>query len=323
MKKLLLGLKDYEKHMTDEGHQLQVGLIENGYEVWGKGFENDCTDVAEIIERTHPDIVVVIDKREWDATMPGAFDKSAAFTNIDALRNRSDICKITICKDAASLYKYQQAWSVELGADGYICYYSHQSVLDKADWIAPWQFIRTRHSVDAARVPKIVGNRGGTLVSGARSSYVYPLRETCIRWSDYLGVNVRNHPGYHNCGSCTPHFLDALVTWKVHICCASRYGFSLRKIIESVACGCTVITDLPAHDKLPEIDDALIRVETGILPDELRRIIRKAEREWNLQTAREWSEKCLAYYDYHVMGKRLSDRLDLFYEAWKQRQTAC
>lgn len=302
--------------MTDEGWQLQQGLIENGFEPWGKGFENDSTDVAEIVAATKPDIAVVIDKREWDASMRGAFDKAAEFRNINALADRHEICKITVCKDAASVLRYQEDWANELRADGFICYYGYSQIGQYSRWISPKRYIRTRHSVDAARVPALGDYRGGAMVSGARNKHVYPFRETCFRYSEFLGVKVQPHPGYHNCGTCTPHFLDALATWKVHLCCASRYDFLLRKIIESVACGCTVITDLKEY--VPEIDGALIRVPTDIAPEALKPIIKKAIREWSFDSALEWSAKAKSHYDYHVAGARLSDRIDMFYRAWQK-----
>jgi hypothetical protein len=46
-----------------------------------------------------------------------------------------------------------------------------------------------------------------------------------------------------------------------HVATASSYHFALRKIIESVACGCTPVTNLPAYDVLPEIDPVLVRID--------------------------------------------------------------
>jgi len=322
MKAILLGLKDYENHMTDEGHQLQCGLEAAGVEVWGSGFANDCTDAAAIIERAKPDVAIVIDRREWDPKMRGAFDKSAAYSNIDKLAANRSVCEITICKDAASILEYQRTWAKDLQADGYICYYHPDAVTRYATWVKPHQIIRTYHSVDATRVWKIHADRGTALVSGARNPAVYPLRETCIRYREHLGLSYMRHPGYGNCGTCTPHYLDALRTWKVHVCCASQYGFALRKIMESVACGCTVITDLPSYDVLPEIDDALIRVRTNIAVHDLQRVIREAVQNWNLADAVKWSDKAKAFYDWRVTGQRLYDNIERFWIEWKQRRAA-
>jgi hypothetical protein len=96
------------------------------------------------------------------------------------------------------------------------------------------------------------------MVSGAASN-AYPLRQRVIRDALDLGVDVLRHPGYGNQGPRTPEYMRHLAGYKVHVATASMYGFALRKIIESVAMGCTVVTDLPAYDVLPEIDGALVQ----------------------------------------------------------------
>lgn len=321
MKAVLLGLKDYENHMTDEGHQLQSGLALAGFELWGRGFENDETDCRAILEQTNPDVVVMIDRREWDPKMRGAFDKNAEYKNVEYLAAQANVCRITVCKDAASILDYQRNWARQFRADGFICYYHPECVMREATWVRPDQIIRTYHSIDSHRVGPLSADRGRALVSGARNPAVYPLRETCIRYRDPLQLAYMRHPGYHNCGSCTPHYLDALRSWKVHVCCASRYGFALRKIIESVACGCTVITDLPALDVLPEIDSALIRVKSGIDVASLQKLILQAAREWSLERAVHWSEKAKAWYDWRLMGLQLYASIERFWQEWKHRPT--
>jgi hypothetical protein len=91
---------------------------------------------------------------------------------------------------------------------------------------------------------------------------------------------------------------------------ASRYGFALRKIVESVAMGATPITDLPAYDVLPEIDQALVRISPVATLAELKEAIDTAERAWNLDRALYFAESARHFYDYRKIGKRL-DRLIL------------
>ena len=94
--------------------------------------------------------------------------------------------------------------------------------------------------------------------------------------------------------------------WRqIHVATASRFHFALRKIIESVAVGCVPVTNLPAWDVLPEIDDALVRVPDAISMGDLRGVIDAAERGWDLDRARHFAERALEFYDYRAAGLRL------------------
>ena len=104
----------------------------------------------------------------------------------------------------------------------------------------------------------------------------YPLRQRAVRDRVVLGLDVLRHPGYGNRGAVTPAYCRELARYRVSVATASMYGFALRKIIEAVAVGCTVITDLPAYDVLPEIDAALIRVPSTINPPDFAAVIRDA-----------------------------------------------
>ena len=86
---------------------------------------------------------------------------------------------------------------------------------------------------------------------------------------------------------------------------ASRFHFALRKIIESVAVGCAPITNLPAWDVLPEIDEALVRVPDSISTSDLRSVIDEAERAWDLDRARHFAARACDFYDYRAAGLRL------------------
>ena len=87
------------------------------------------------------------------------------------------------------------------------------------------------------------------------------------------------------------------------------YGFALRKIIEGVAVGCTVITDLPAYDELPMIDGALVRVKPTINPPELASVIVAAVDGWDPIARAIWAARARAFYDYRALGRRLADHL--------------
>jgi hypothetical protein len=127
-----------------------------------------------------------------------------------------------------------------------------------------------------------------------------------IRDAVMCGVDVMRHPGYGNTGTRTPEYLKTIAGYKVHVATASMYGFALRKIIESVAVGCAVVTDLPDFDVLPEIDGAIIRVRPTANSIEMRDVIRSAVALWNLDERLAWAEKARRFYDYEAIGCYLS-----------------
>jgi len=298
MKAIMLALHDYQNHMTDEGRQLQEGLCMAGVELWGTGYANAETHVPAILDAAQPDVVIVADPRDWTASMPGCWDKQAEFTEIDALR---DVPTIVVFKDAASCPDFQRGFHARVNADALICYYHPLSVCSAALWVDPEKVIRTYHTIDAEAIPPFGRERGGAIISGARGGYVYPMREAiCERARDW-GVHVLAHPGYGNRGCSVRDYYRLLNRYKVSIATASRYGFALRKIIEDVACGCTVLTDLPRYDRLPIIDAALV----DITPTDCAARIADALRLWTPAIAQQWSWAARARYHYPIECHRL------------------
>jgi hypothetical protein len=214
--------------------------------------------------------------------------------------------KAVVVKDAATSLPYQAQFFDEAGADAAIVYYHPRSVEQHSGWLQGKALIRTYHSVNVADLDPIDLRRprGGAVVSGAVSKS-YPLRQRVVRDKALLGIDVLKHPGYGNAGSTTPAYLRHIARYKVHIATASMFGFALRKMIESVAVGCTVITDLPAFDVLPAIDGALIRVKPTIGLRELRTVISDQLRFWDLDERLEWSAKARDFYDYRSIGRTL------------------
>ena len=87
------------------------------------------------------------------------------------------------------------------------------------------------------------------------------------------------------------------------------YGYSLRKIIEATAAGCRVITDLPTDDYLPDIDGNLIRIHPDIEIKDLRSVIESAMETYDPKVQREFSNKCLATYNYRVQSLLLHNKI--------------
>jgi hypothetical protein len=315
--KIMLGMEPFINHTTDEGWQLQCGLEFAGYDLWGPRFANDCADVAEILARTNPQTVIVQDKREWDPANPACFDHGVAFHNLDALRERDDVFRLTICKDAHHSTEYYRRCYEEMGCDAWIVYYNPDKVAELCPAVQRDRLIRTYHSLDAGAVPPFRAERvDGCLLSGALHDRVYPLRTRLAEQVDALPrTDLLKHPGYGDNGSHTRKYLSLLSRYKVAICTVSIFQYTLRKLIEATACGCRVITDLPEGEVLPEIDDNMIRVPSCITVAEMAETIRRAMDGYEPERQREYARKALARYDYCMTGHLLARDIERLRES--------
>lgn len=304
MTAILLANVDYRRHMTNEGDQFQEGLRAAGWILAGPGYD-DLRDVPTILQTYQPDRVIVHDKRDWDPKSDIAFRKDIGFTRLSALQDFRG-WKGVVIKDAASSLAYQRDFYQEVGADAAIVYYHPRSVTQYGPWLIGRPLVRTYHSVAAADLAGVAldGARKPAIVSGALAK-CYPLRQRVVRDAAKLGIEVLRHPGYGNTGARTREYLRTLANYRVHIATASTYGFALRKIIESVAMGCTVITDLPAYDVLPEIDGALVRVRPEIGTAELKTVLDQAIGDWDYETRLGWAMRARWFYDSAEIGARL------------------
>lgn len=311
--RIFCGLESFARHMTNEGHQLQQGLALAGYELWGRHFDNDEADVAKIIDAADPAVVIMQDKREWDDSPENGccLDRGVAFRNTEVLQCDSSIFRLTVCKDAHSDPVYHRQASMEIGAHAWIAYYHPDIVHHLAPWTRRKHIIRTWHSLDLRQIPGFCppAERKRAQVSGAASD-LYPLRRRVIEHAAELGCDVLRHPGYHSRGSNTGRYLDFINRYKVSICTASIFGYSLRKLIESTATGSVVITDLPPDDPLPQIDGNLIRVSPDISMRDLREIIDSAENDYCEERQRHFAARAQAFYDFRRRGAELAAAIE-------------
>lgn len=305
--KLVLANIDLKRHMTDEGEQLQSGLEHAGWTLAGHGYGDGCKDVHDLVIRHRPDIVLVTQREDWDRNLAGCFDPAVSFENVAYLA-QCECYKAAVIKDSPS--GIQRTGCREIRADAIVHYYHERAVKALSPWMERYRMIRTYHSVDAEYCGSLdlAQERKRGVVSGA-SSDVYPIRRMAMANVRGLRIKHHKHPGYGNRGSATRDYLAMLAGYKVHVATASQFGFALRKIIESVAAGCTPVTDLPEWDVLPEIDGALVRIPQGASMDDLKAAIDHAEQSWNLDRALEYAKKTWAYYDYRAAGARLSASL--------------
>jgi hypothetical protein len=295
-------------HATDEGHQLQQGLRHAGYTLHGADLGPSLTDVRAILGRDDPSVVVVQDPREWlGLTADRTRDPRMRFTNLDALRDRPDVFRVGVVKDAQSDGPLHAQTALEAGTHAWVTYYHADAVCRVAPHLRREHLVRTYHSVDAEMVPPYADRgRSGCVVSGALGG-AYPLRTRLARDAARLpDCTVLRHPGYHRRGSATPDYLRALARFKVAVCTASVYGYALRKLVEGTACGCVVITDLPESDCLPHIDKNLIRVSPDMPTKVISDIIREAESTYCPEKQAAFALAACRYYDFRAAGERLA-----------------
>lgn len=309
-REVFLAWHNFSQHMTNEGWQLQEGLREAGYELWGKGYEKGDTRVPVVLRETNPDTLIIQDKREWDSTNRACFDKTASWVSSYVLAERSDIFKLTILKDAHQQQDYHREAAEEIGCHAWITYYHPAIIAQLAPYVRQEHLVRTYHSLDRDFVPAYeTYPREGCLLSGALGSY-YPLRTRLARRAEKIRAEYLKHPGYHAKGSATNEYLHTLSRYKVAICTASRLGYVLRKIIEATACGCRVITDLPLDEPLPFIDDNLIRIHPLEEMSNIKNLVRSATTTYDEDTQRGYAELAKKHYDYRVLGAQLRNNIE-------------
>jgi len=305
---LILGNASYVSHSTNEGNELQMGLVAQGWHICGPGFPDKENNVRAILNRHRPDAVFVQDARDWHASSDGSFgNRHLHFDHYDALAG--DPCKkIIVVKDAGTAVEFQRKFAQDVKADTALVYYHDDAILKLSPWLADYKRVRIYHTVDAKLINGIdlSKKRKRAIVSGAVSRSVYPLRSMVFENAKGMGVDTLKHPGYSDKKTFTPEYLETLSNYKVHVATCSSYNFALRKIIESVACGCTPVTNLPAWDVLPEIDGALARINSDATAKDVRSAIDDAANQWRMDERMEWSRKAKAYYDWRESGIRMN-----------------
>lgn len=309
MVRLGLAVASMRDHTTDEGWQIFSGLSNHGYTLCGHDLPIDETNIFLLLTKYDPDIVFINDKREWDVSPRDFRDPRARFTNTHTLRCHP-CYKVTILKDAHQKPEYHRQAMVEMAIDAHIIYYDEEAVRKQAPWLNT-PLIRTYHTLDKNLVPPYENRSGVAILSGALSN-VYPLRQRLVRDIKYLpaGTSYIPHPGYHRRGCNTPEYLKTLSQYRVAICTCSIYEYALRKIVEATACGCVVITNLPAKYSLPGIDINLVRVDSDIPTPQVRDLIGVLYKNYDPTLQSLLASTAKELYDYRVVTKKLKEDID-------------
>ena len=319
----LFCMAGWEKHM-DSGRILCArGMEAAGWlTTAGGGVGLGETDTIRVLEEHCLEIAVFWPRAEWDrrwwrgGTHVGP---EHCFRRVEDLARRPDVLRVAVHHDAATNIRRSRRWHAQFRPHLYLTWYHPRSVLRYTPWAQAEQIVRTYHVVDPALVPDVGPRDGMALLSGAIGDRHYPLRTRlwrAVKNDGLKGVDLLPHPGYHGNGHATNDYLRTLSQYRVAICTASRHGFALRKIFEATAAGCRVITDLPAYDKLPEIDGNLVRIDPQIPLRDLADLIAAEADGWDLDRQRSVAEKCVARYSHLAECRRLSDELHRRWRAW-------
>lgn len=312
--KVFFAVENMSRHTADAGWQLTLGLQHAGYALAGYDLEINNSDVRDVIRKLRPGIAVLQDKREWDGRTANQRKNPdlplIRFKRYTYLQEWDDLLKLTVLKDCQQRPKYHQKSAEEIGCHAWIVYYHPRIVKHLATYVRPEHLIRTVHSLEPSVVPDYQDRPDRVLLSGAISS-AYPLRRLLLNSLSVLpNVKYQRHPGYHSRGCVTPDYLKLLSGFRVAICTSSRFGFSLRKHIEATAAGCIVITDLPTDDRMPFIDNNLVRVGAGVSDLAIRRLIKELYSKYDPERQEQFSLLAQTYYDWRNVGERLSSKID-------------
>jgi hypothetical protein len=324
MKNLLFALESFRRHMDNGRWLFQLGMERQGYVSVGRDMPSpgiDSTDVKAVVERFNPRVVIFWPRYEWDAKewVGPEVKPEHYYRNWEYLLTRPDILRVCVFHDAGSARQQQKKWHEAFQPHVYLTWYHADSVLPFAPHIRREQLCRTYHVLDSDNLPDAEPRDKTCLISGAYTPDVYPLRTRAFQWAKEgklgPGVECVQHPGYKQAGTRSNDYVRTLAKYRVAVCTASAYRFSLRKLFEATAAGCRVVTNLPSYDLLPGIDDNLIRVPSDIGADELRGVIQNAAATWDLRQQQAFAAAAVRYYDWRAECARVAKDLEMRVEA--------
>jgi len=316
------GLKQFDQYASDTVHLLQRGLELQGYKLFGRGFfspaDRDNTDIRAVCETEQPEIVFCQAANTW---MPGARQATgevpgANFTNYEWLGRHPDIYRVTQYADPRSHQDKHRLWQTEqFRPHAILVRYDPSDIIKHNPWIERSRLVRIHHSVTREYVGVIRVRSGCAILCGCLHSGIYPMRARLHREITSSGDTDRftlrpHHRWAHEGGSAVPDFMKALAHHRVCIVCTSAYRWPLKKHYEATAAGCAVITNLPASEQVPVIEENLTRVPSDISLRDLTTLVCKLSREWDLERQRDLSRRTVERYDYRAEAARMAAVLE-------------
>ena len=140
------------------------------------------------------------------------------------------------------------------------------------------------------------------LITGSISEDHYPLRCRLrnLVVSEKLPGELRAHPGYWQSNLSTNdaqvrNYAEHLGNAKISLCCASKWGYALGKLVESMQVGCLVVCDMP--------NDRLFQTTLG---KHIVEINNQMGDEQIVEIVRDWLSRPLELIECAKMGQELA-----------------
>ena len=129
--------------------------------------------------------------------------------------------------------------------------------------------------------PKYENRYDACLLTGNCDKGIYPLRAKWKRLCEAHAIpsDVRPHPGYRlpDMAAVEKQFNEyaaSLRKYRIALCCTSVYRYALAKIVEAMAAGCVVVSDMPDD---PVFRDTLgkwiVEVDAGWSIERLAKVV--------------------------------------------------
>lgn len=174
-------------------------------------------------------------------------------------------------------------------------------------------------NVDVFRRTKPIEKREiDCLITGSISENHYPLRCRLrnLVVSGRLSGELRAHPGYWQSNLSVndaqiKNYADHLGNAKISLCCSSKWRYALGKIVESMQCGCLVVSDMP-DDKLFQrtLGKYIVEIDNQMIDEQIVSIIR----DW-LSRPLEMIEQAKAGQELAIAEFSMQRYADKFYSA--------
>ena len=313
IKKIQFGVLAFSGYASDTINLLQKGFESRGYELFARGASGKYNNhnVRSVCEKEKPDIVFFQAPNQWRPDLPQSINKHVGFINYKWLAQDKNIVKITQYCDPCSHQNVHQEWQLnELVPDMVLCRYDLDNVIGFNPWINKSTLFRAYHSVTREYCLPVVPRDKVAILAGALQRKIYPMRtrlyhEIVDRGDPWIFTIRRHHKYSRTSGSAVPGFMQALSEHRVSVVCTSDYRWALKKHFEATAAGCIVVTNLPESEKIPIIEENLVRVRSEIPVDELSYIVQSLARSWDLEKQRDLARRTIDRYDYRREAKRI------------------
>ena len=312
-KAVQFGVAQFSRFASDTAHLLQHGLELMGFDAYGRHFPppRNRVDVRAVCRQAQPDMVFLQGINMWNASMPQPPSKDLTFINWQWLGEQPHIYRLTNLCDPCSHQDAHRRFHDRLRPHAVLTRYDLANVGAHNPWIPKGRLARIYHSVTREYCPRIAWRDKPAILAGCLGSAIYPMRTRlyrAIRRSRLARtiVTLRRHHGYaRTSGPAVPAFMQALARHKVCIVGTSRWRWALKKHFEATAAGCIVVTNLPESERLPVIDENLVRVDSDIALDDLIDLVGELGRTWALDRQRDLAARCIDRYDYRVEARRI------------------